>query len=82
MSAAIWHSPANLRGEATPSIAAGDRIGTGGNFRPHYQVIAISQDKAWVRDLRSGTDPMLGVDRGGTPAAHLCPNSIGSRTCN
>lgn len=62
MSAPAWRSPADLRGETAPSVAAGELIRTGGNFHPHYQVIALSEDRAWVRDLQHGTDQFIPLD--------------------
>ena len=58
-----WRSPADLLGAAPPSLAAGDRIRTGCNFHPHYQVVALSEDRAWVRDLQYGTDHIIPIDR-------------------
>lgn len=63
MSIAAWRSAESLPGGTMPSVAAGDRIRTGDNFHPHYQVIALSEDRAWVRDLQYGTDHIIPVDR-------------------
>jgi hypothetical protein len=63
VTAPAWRSPADLRGELAPSIAAGDQIRTGEEFHPHYQLIALSEDKAWIRDLQHGTDHIIPIDR-------------------
>ena len=63
MTAPAWRSPTDLRGETAPSVAAGNLVRTGGNFHPHYQVIALSEDRAWVRDLQHGTDHVIPIDR-------------------
>jgi len=63
MSVSAWRSPADLRGGTAPPIAAGDRIRTGDQFHPHYQVIALSEDRTWVRDLQYGTDHFIPIDR-------------------
>lgn len=63
MNMPAWLPPADLRGATTPSVAAGDRIRTGDNRHPHYEVIALSEDRAWVRDLKYGTDHIIPIDR-------------------
>jgi hypothetical protein len=37
-------------------IEVGDLVRTGPNMFPHYQVIAVYGDKAWVRDVQYGSD--------------------------
>ena len=37
-------------------IRAGDIVRSGPNFYPHFEVIAVSGDKAWVRDVQNGAD--------------------------
>ena len=63
MTALLWRSPADLRGELAPSVGAGDVIRTGENSHPHYQVIALSEDRVWVRDLQHGTDHVIPIER-------------------
>ena len=63
MSALPWRSPANLRGEESECIAAGDVVRTGENFHPHYRVIALTADQAWIRDTQRGTDHVVPLDR-------------------
>jgi hypothetical protein len=55
-----WPSPDVLRSSVP---AAGDVIRTGGNLHPHYQVIATSGDRAWVRDLQYETDHVVPISR-------------------
>jgi hypothetical protein len=45
-----------------PSTAAGDLIRTGENLHPHYQVIALSEDRAWILDLQNGTNHLIPID--------------------
>lgn len=61
MNAAAWRSPADLRGEAAPSTAVRDMIRTEGNLHPHYQVIALSEDRIWVVDLPNGTNLVIPI---------------------
>jgi hypothetical protein len=58
-----WKSPADLLGEGTPHVSVGDVIRTGENFHPHYQVIAMSEGRAWIRDTQHGTDHIVPVDQ-------------------
>ena len=44
-------------------IAAGDLVRTGPNLYPHYEVIAVHGDKAWVRNVQNGTDHLAMVSR-------------------
>jgi hypothetical protein len=44
-------------------IRAGDRVRTGPNLFPHFEVIAVSGDKAWVRNLQNGADHLAQVSR-------------------
>ena len=57
-----WLSPADLPGEAT-NVAVGDVVRTGENFHPHYHVIAVAGDRAWLRDLQHGADHIVPVNR-------------------
>ncbi len=63
MSARAWRSPADFRSELAPSIAAGDLVRTGENLHPHYRVIALSGDRAWIRDVQYGTDHVVPLGR-------------------
>lgn len=44
-------------------IAAGDLVRTGPNLFPHFTVIAVSGDKAWVRNVQTGQDGLAQLDR-------------------
>jgi len=60
---AAWRSPANLLGETVTSVSVGDLVRTGENFHPHFQVIAVTEDRAWIQDTQHGTDHIVPVDR-------------------
>ena len=52
------------RPEAPPEpVAPGDLVRTGPNLFPHYEVLAVSGDKAWVRNVQTGEDHLAAVDR-------------------
>ena len=44
-------------------ILAGDQVCTGPNDFPRYEVIALSGDMAWVRNLQNGADHLALVAR-------------------
>lgn len=44
-------------------ICAGDLVRTGENYHPHYTVIAVSGDKAWVRNVQNGSDSLAQLNR-------------------
>lgn len=44
-------------------ILPGDRVRTGANYFPQYEVIAVRGDKAWLRDLQNGADYLAPVGR-------------------
>jgi len=44
-------------------IHAGDLVRTGPNLHPHYEVIAVHGDKAWVRNVQNGLDGVTNVNR-------------------
>jgi hypothetical protein len=44
-------------------IQAGDLVRTGANFFPHYEVVAVHGDKAWVRNVQSGSDHLALLSR-------------------
>jgi hypothetical protein len=54
-----WSAPPDLCSGAP--IAVGDVIRTGENRYPHFEVIAMSGDRAWVRDIQYGTDHIVTV---------------------
>jgi hypothetical protein len=49
--------------EYAEDIQAGDLVRTGANFFPHFEVVAVHGDKAWVRDLQSGADHLALLSR-------------------
>lgn len=44
-------------------IRAGDLVRTGANLHPHYTVIAIYGEKAWLRNVQSGQDGLTPLSR-------------------
>ena len=42
--------------EHDEEIHPGDVVRTGPNMFPHYEVIAVNGDKAWVRNVLNGAD--------------------------
>lgn len=44
-------------------ILVGDQVRMGSNMYPHYAVIAISGDKAWVRNTSNGVDALALLSR-------------------
>ena len=44
-------------------IAAGDMVRTGPNLFPHYTVIAVNGDKAWLRNVQTGVDALADLGR-------------------
>ncbi|WP_297694545.1 hypothetical protein [Phenylobacterium sp.] len=44
-------------------ISVGDLVRTGANLYPHFEVIAVHGDKAWVRNVQSGVDHLALVSR-------------------
>lgn len=44
-------------------IGAGDLVRTGPNLHPHYQVIAVHGDMAWVRNVQTHQDGVTRLDR-------------------
>ena len=37
-------------------IAVGDLVRTGANLYPHFEVVAVHGDKAWLRNTADGAD--------------------------
>ena len=42
--------------EYEEEIHAGDLVRTGPNLFPHFEVVAVHGDKAWVRNVLNGAD--------------------------
>jgi len=49
--------------EHDQEIRVGDLVRTGPNLHPHYKVIAVDGDKAWVRNVVSGVDALALLSR-------------------
>lgn len=49
--------------EYDEDIQVGDLVRTGPNLHPHFEVVAVQGDKAWVRNLQNGTDHLALVSR-------------------
>ena len=63
MNVLAWRSPTDLLGDGTARIAVGDLVRTGENFHPHFQVVALAEDRAWIRDTQHGTDHVVSLGR-------------------
>jgi hypothetical protein len=44
-------------------ILAGDIVRAGPNLFPHFEVIAVNGDKAWVRNVSNGADHLAPLAR-------------------
>jgi hypothetical protein len=44
-------------------IVEGDLVRTGPNLFPHFTVIAVNGDKAWVRNVQTGVDGLAPLTR-------------------
>lgn len=44
-------------------IQAGDIVRTGVNLYPHFHVVAVHGDKAWVRNVSNGADSLALLSR-------------------
>ncbi len=44
-------------------IMVGDLVRTGENYHPHFSVVAVAGDKAWLRNLQSGADQLAMLSR-------------------
>jgi hypothetical protein len=44
-------------------ISVGDLVRTGPNLFPHFEVLAVHGDKAWVRNVANGADHLAMVSR-------------------
>ena len=49
--------------EYQEEIRAGDLVRTGPNLFPHFEVVAVHGEKAWVRDVSNGSDHLAFVAR-------------------
>ena len=44
-------------------IAVGDLVRTGPKLFPHFEVVAVHGEKAWVRNVQNGTDHLALICR-------------------
>lgn len=44
--------------EYAEDIQPGDLVRTGANLFPHFEVVAVHGDKAWVRNVQTGADQL------------------------
>ena len=44
-------------------IRPGDLVRSGPNFHPHFEVVAVHGDKAWVRNVQTGADHLAPLAR-------------------
>lgn len=49
--------------EYDEDIQAGDLVRTGPNLYPHFEVLAVHDDKAWVRNVQNGADHLALISR-------------------
>jgi hypothetical protein len=49
--------------EHDEEIREGDLVRTGPNLFPHFCVIAVNGDKAWVRNVQNGADALALLNR-------------------
>lgn len=49
--------------EFDETIEPGDLVRTGANHFPHFEVVAVSGDKAWVRNVQTGVDHLALLSR-------------------
>jgi len=49
--------------EYDEEIHAGDLVRSGTNLFPHFEVIAVHGDKAWVRNVQNGADHLAPLSR-------------------
>jgi hypothetical protein len=45
------------------AIRAGDHVRTGANAFPKFEVVAVSGDRVWLRDVQFGTDHVVPAAR-------------------
>ena len=49
--------------DSQDEVRVGDLVRTGPNFHPHFEVIALNGDKAWVRNVVTGADSLAWIAR-------------------
>jgi hypothetical protein len=58
----IQHDDAHAAGLGG-DILPGDVVRTSANYFPHFTVIAVDGDKAWLRNIQSGGDSLVALSR-------------------
>lgn len=53
----------NHDSDCEDDLQVGDLVRSGPNLYPHFEVIAVSGDKAWVRDVQTGADHLALLSR-------------------
>jgi hypothetical protein len=53
----------SLERECEEEIHPGDLVRTGKNLFPHFEVLAVHGDKAWVRNVHNGADHLALLSR-------------------
>jgi hypothetical protein len=48
--------------DRAPDLCVGDLVRTGDNRYPHYEIVAISGNRAWIRDVQYDTDHVVPVE--------------------
>jgi len=49
--------------EYEENIQVGDLVRAGANLYPHFEVVAVHGDKAWVRNVQDGADHLALLSR-------------------
>ena len=44
-------------------IRVGDLVRMGANLHPHFTVVSVNGDKAWVRNVQTGADSLALISR-------------------
>lgn len=57
----VYNVPEHQAGDDV--VGVGDLVRTSDNHFPHYRVIAIHQDKVWVRNVETGADGLTTLTR-------------------
>jgi len=52
-----------LQREFAEDIGVGDLVRTGPNAFPHFTVLAVCGEKAWVRNVQNQQDSVIDLDR-------------------
>lgn len=49
--------------EGEEPVQSGDLVRTGPNLFPHFTVVAVDGDKAWLRNVQNGMDALAPLNR-------------------